>query len=262
MEIGASGACRIAARLHPGFVAPAVIVRLRNDRSRAGRRFGLARERIGLPRHLHPARTDDVVFVTRSRRHAGNEQLPDPGAVAHAHRVPAAIPGIEIADDRHARGIRRPDGEAYAGDAVDRNDLGAEAVRQVEVPPLVEQMKIQLAEQQSEGIRVFGLLNGIRPDDPQPIRYAFMNEVFEQTGLVRGLERRQHRAIGLAHDIDFGRAGQKGANDPSLAGIVRAEHGKRVVVSAEGERARGLLIEPPGWFEPCLSHDGLRRPCR
>ena len=102
------GRLALAARLHPGVVAPAVIVRLRNDGSGAGRRLGLSGDGVGLPRRPDPARTGDVVFVSRSRRHAGNEQLPDSAAVAHAHGVPPAIPGIEIADDGDARGVRRP----------------------------------------------------------------------------------------------------------------------------------------------------------
>ena len=89
--------------------------------------------------------------------------------------------------------------------------------------------------------------------------FSLVKEAFEQTGLGRGIKRRQDRAIGPAHDIDFGRTREKGADDASLAGIVRSEHGEGIVVRAESERARRLLIEPPGRFEPCLSHGGLRR---
>jgi len=101
--------------------------------------------RFAGPRHLSTARTDDVVLVVRSWRNAGNEQLPDSGAVAYAHGMPAAVPGIEIADDGDPTGVRRPDGETHAIDAVDGHTLGAEAAHQFEVPPLVEQMKVEVA---------------------------------------------------------------------------------------------------------------------
>lgn len=179
--------------------------------------------------------------------------------MAHAHGVPPAIPGIEIADDGDARGVRRPDGESHAVDAVDGDRLRTEAARQLEVATLAEQMKIEIPEQQSEGIRIFRLVNRIRPRDPQPIGSSLVKEALEQTGFVRGLERRQDGTIGPANDIDFGRTGEKGADDASLAGIVRSEHGEGIVVRAKSERARRLLIEPPDRFEPCLSHGGLHR---
>src|SRR4029077_601919 len=118
------------------------------------------------------------------------------------------IPGIEIADDGDARGVRRPDGESHAVDTVDGDRLRTEAARQLEVATLAEQMKIEIPEQQSEGIRIFRLVNRIRPRDPQPIGSSLVTEALEQTGLVRGLERRQDGAIGPANDIDFGRTGE------------------------------------------------------
>ncbi len=123
-------------------------------------------------------------------------------------------------------------------------------------------MKIEVAKQRAEGIWILRLLNGIRPRNPQPIGNPFANEAFEQTGLASWLERRQHSAVAAAHDIDFGCGGEECTDDAPVGRIVRSEDAEGVVVRAESERTRRLLVQSPGWFEPCLSHGGLRRPSR
>src|SRR6185503_10390010 len=45
----------------------------------------------------------------------GNEELPDAARAARSHGVTAAIPAIEVADDAHALGIRRPHRKSCAG---------------------------------------------------------------------------------------------------------------------------------------------------
>jgi hypothetical protein len=123
-------------------------------------------------------------------------------------------------------------------------------------------MEIELAEQQAEGIWILRLLNGIRPRNPQPIGNPVANEAFEQTGLAPWRERRKRGSIGPAHDIDLGGTGEESADDASVGRIVRSEDAEGVVVRAESERARRLLVQSPGWFEPCLSDGGLRCPSR
>lgn len=71
---------------------PAMLVRLRDDRCRLGRRLGLAGDRIGFPQQLKPAGTEYVVFVDRARGDARQKQLPNPRLVAHAHGMPPAVP--------------------------------------------------------------------------------------------------------------------------------------------------------------------------
>ena len=65
-------------------------------------------------------------LVVRARADARNEQFPHAGRDVLPHRVAAAIPHVEVADDGDALGIRRPDGEVHAGHAVDRAQVGAE----------------------------------------------------------------------------------------------------------------------------------------
>ena len=70
--------------------------------------------------------------------------------MAHPHRMAAAVPGIEIADDGDPRRVRCPNRKSHAADAVDRHGLGAETVGQLEMPAFVEQVQVDIAEQQSE----------------------------------------------------------------------------------------------------------------
>ena len=98
-------------------------------------------------------RTDDRKLVARTRARSRNEQLPHAGGIAQPHRVAPRVPGVEVADHRHRTRVRRPDGEAHAAHAVDRHDAGAEMRRQFEVPPLIEQMQIEFAQQRTEANR-------------------------------------------------------------------------------------------------------------
>ena len=62
---------------------------------------------------------DQRIFVDGAGFDARDEEFPDPGAEAAAHGVAGCVPAVEITDDRDMGGIGRPDGEEYAGDAVD-----------------------------------------------------------------------------------------------------------------------------------------------
>ena len=46
-------------------------------------------------------------------------KIPRPAFAAQAHRMAPAVPGVEVADDADALGVRRPDGEGGALDAID-----------------------------------------------------------------------------------------------------------------------------------------------
>src|ERR1700741_5054369 len=145
----------------PRIVMPAIIAELRHYRCGTGWRFGLSRDRVGLPRQLNAAAADNVVFVARAGRDPWHEKLPDAGTVAYAHGMAAPSPGIEIADDGAAFGIRRPHRKTDAADAVDGESLRSQTARQFEMPAFVEKVQIDIADQQPERVGVFGLLHRI-----------------------------------------------------------------------------------------------------
>lgn len=94
--------------LHPFCVAPAIMIWLGDNRSCLRRRFGLARHGVRFPRQDRAIGTDDIVFVARAWRDPWDEEFPNSRPMAYAHRMPPAIPGIEITDNCDPLGIGRP----------------------------------------------------------------------------------------------------------------------------------------------------------
>ena len=82
------------------------------------------------------------------------------------------IPGVEIADDADALGIRRPDGEVHTFDAVDRARMGAELVVALPVLAFAEQVQIVIGQQRRESVGVVHcrLLAALVDDSEQVIR--------------------------------------------------------------------------------------------
>ena len=111
------------------------------------------------------------------------------------------------------------------------------------MPAFVEQEKIDVAEQQSERVWVFGLLDSLRPIDPEQIRCCFPDEVFKQAALVRRLQRRQHRAIASAQHFDLASARQESTDDAPFRTVVRPKRGERIAVNAERKRPNRLCVE-------------------
>ena len=66
----------------------------------------------------------------------------------------AAVPAIEVADDADALRVGRPDGEVHAGDAADRQAMGAELLPRAVVRPLAEQVQIEVGEDLAELIGI------------------------------------------------------------------------------------------------------------
>ena len=112
---------------HPGVIRPAEILRRCDDRGRGRRGLGEPRDGIGLQRQPFAMRSEDRVFIAVPRADPRNEEFPDTGSVAKPHRMAALVPGVEVADDRDAPRVRRPDGEANALDIVELHRQGAEA---------------------------------------------------------------------------------------------------------------------------------------
>src|SRR5882757_131046 len=88
----------VAPEIAMRLVAPWMRRRHRRDRSGGRAQFRLESERIGLERQAHAIGADDLVFVGPAGADVGNEQFPDAGVATIAHRMPAAVPLVEVAD--------------------------------------------------------------------------------------------------------------------------------------------------------------------
>ncbi|MNZ07867.1 hypothetical protein D3C78_246570 [compost metagenome] len=91
-----------------------------------------------------------------------------------------AVPAVELAHHRHPSGVRRPDREAHAGNAVLLHQLGAQAAAQVAVIAFGEEVEVRFAEQGPEGVRVLGFLLAAGPLDAQAVGRAFAQLQLEE----------------------------------------------------------------------------------
>src|SRR5207237_3784000 len=134
------------------------------------------------------------------------------------------IPGVEIADHGDACGVWRPDGETHAMDAINGHALRAKYFSNFEIPTLVKQEEIEVAEQQPERIRIFSFLNRLPPMNRQQIGSAVADKPFEQSARIGVCERRDETPVGPSQDIYLDCAGKQDANNSAVGAVLRSEH--------------------------------------
>src|SRR5690242_44772 len=83
----------------PGLVLPLMPIGTADHRRGVRRTLGSEGVGISLQQREVAAVRLDLVFVAVALAESGNEQLPDAGAGMEPHRMPPAVPVIEVADD-------------------------------------------------------------------------------------------------------------------------------------------------------------------
>ena len=214
-----------------------------DDRRRARRKLSLLGDRVCLVGDMSPVRSENVELVAGSRTQTRDENLPNTRRRPQPHRMPAPVPGIEVADHRHALGIRCPHREAHAFHPVHRYDVGTESFGKFEVPTLVEQMKIEIAQGGTKGIRVFSLLDGPGPLDADPIGTGLRNRPLEQAGYAPRLQRTQGSPVLAADYLDAIGTRHEHTHDSVRAVFVRSQHGKCVEGPPCRQGLRRVAIE-------------------
>ena len=137
-------------------VAPRV-VGLRDDRRRQRRQLEAEAVGIGLEQQLAELRRSNLELVVLAVARAGDEDLPDAARLEPPHRVDAAVPRVEVADDADALGVGRPDAEMHAGGLADAHRVRAELVVDARVLALREQVGVVLGDDAAVAIRVVDL---------------------------------------------------------------------------------------------------------
>ena len=158
--------------LHPGPVAPGV-VGVVDDRPRVGRHLGAAGHRVGLGAH-DVVGAADLELVDVPDAHVGHEQLPDARGPDEAHRVDPAVPVVEVPDDAHGLGARRPHRERDAADGAHRAVVLPRARAQdrpeLLVASLVDEVQVDLTEGRREAVGVvLEVVDAVGPGDEQPV---------------------------------------------------------------------------------------------
>src|SRR5262249_11734911 len=100
---------------------------------------------IRLQPQLALARADRVLVRLPLLR-IGDDAGPDPRRALRLERARALLPVVEIADHRDRPRVRRPDREGDAG----LGPMRAEMLVEQLVPPLADEMEVELAERRHE----------------------------------------------------------------------------------------------------------------
>ena len=236
------GGMGLRAGRHPVAVGPAQPARLPHDRSGARRVFRSKADRVRLQRADGAARPAYLILVGGTLGHAGQEDFPHPRRAAPAHRVAAAVPGVEIADHRHPFGIRRPDGEMHAPGPLMGHRMGAQLRPEPAVIALADQVLVHLAQHGAKAIGIVKVPDG-----------AILGLGAQRIGLVRfqrpleNLARRRvaghlHRLCPALHQPEPRHLRQDHPQDVAL----RTQHRERVAMPPLGQRPR------VGIRQPCL----------
>ena len=229
---------QVAPRGDPAVIRPCVADKALHDRGGAGRGFGAEGEGVGLERQEGAVGAEDLELVDRAAHDPGEEDLPDPRLPALAHRVAAAVPGVEVADHADAARVRRPDGEGRAVDAFMRHGMRAEPGEEVLVPALGHQVFVHLAEDGAEAVGVFPL-----PFVPPRAAAEAVGEGFlppRQAGVeeafgVHAVEIRAGRPLAV-EQRDLGRVWREDVHDETAALGEHAKDAERVAVLAAQDR--------------------------
>ncbi len=149
----------------------------------------------------------------------------------------APLPAVEVAHHAHPHSVRRPDGEVHAGSPAVRDEPGPEGVVGAIVGALGEEVRVELAEEWPEAVRVIDLLGRAADGgDLEPVvgHGACRQHELEDPG-------RMHRAHGLtdaSRPLDEGHARSARAERPhcqAVLGAVGPQHAEGVGVAAGNE---------------------------
>ncbi len=174
----------------------------------------------------------------------------------------ARVPRIEVADHRDALGVGRPHREAHARDALDRHDIGAERLGQLEVPSFVEQMQIELTQQWAEGVGILGLLHRFRPFDAQQIGRSVGHGPFEEALRLAFDQPSQQCTIAATKHLDRSCSRQENDNRAAGRAVMRTQHPEGIAMVRRRQRFGVGAIQPTERFcrhEAALDADARRR---
>ncbi len=198
-------------------------------------------ERIGLERLQGAVGTADLELVVLTGGEARHEQLPDAAVAPQAHRVTAPVPIVEVADHADPAGIRRPDREAVAVDAVEGAGMGPEHAVDEVAADLAQAVDLVLLQRGTEAVGIVAArrraVPGLDLDLVERAALALHAGDVESVGM-HALERQalaageQPGALGLGQD----RADLPGAGTD----LMRSEHAEGVAVIGGHHRGDGL----------------------
>ena len=184
----------------------------------------------------------DLELVAGARGDPGHEELPDAARAQRAHGVYPSVPVVEVADDAHRAGGRRPDRERRSGDALELALLRTESLPELLVAALSDQVHVELAERRRKRVRIV-------EDERRPVAPGRLQPVVERRLAAWEVGGEEPRAVDLLHldrsaalreHAHRGCPGTEGAHDEPAALRMDAENAVWIV-----ELARDDLPELP-----------------
>ncbi len=109
---------------------------------------------VGLEENVPRLPGTDLELVDLPLAKSRQKKFPDAALPAVAHRVPAAVPSVEVAHHGNPLGVGSPDGEGDSGNPFPLHEMDSELPVQLEVGSLPEKMDVEVGEDASEGVRV------------------------------------------------------------------------------------------------------------
>ncbi len=179
----------------------------------------------------------------------------------------ASIPHVEIADDRHAHGVGRPDREMHAGNTFMNHRVRTDVVIKARVRALSDQPVVQRAEHGTVGIRVVDRPRGVLVRGPQQVGAPAWQLPFEKTRRIAASEVRQKFTFAGCRR-DFVGARDERPEETLAVFFMDAEHGERVAIPtldngcnhARRRRRRFRPHVPPGiTFQISLAYSRIAR---
>ena len=143
-------------RRHPVVVLPLVAADVAHDRRRQRRRLEGHRERIGLLQQPALGRPD-LELVAQIVLQLGHEQFPHPRRHQPPHRMGAAVPAVEVADDADALGVGGPHREVHPGRRADHDPVRAKPFERAKQIAFAEQVQIEIGEDLSVAVGIVDL---------------------------------------------------------------------------------------------------------
>ena len=235
---------RLGPLFHPGPVVPPVLRDVVDDGGGLRADFRQERVRVGLDADRPAAVRPDLELVERSLGQAGDEYLPDAGRAAEPHLMDSAVPVVEAADQAHASGVRRPDGEMDARGPVHGAEVGAELLVCPVVLPFADQVQVEVGEDRRESVRILNLRLPVPPvDEAETVGARAVvpgKDGLEETLRVLLLHRDGRAGVGVRDDEGFPRVGPE---DPDADGrLSAADRGMR---AEDLERVPMLGVDDP-----------------
>ncbi len=212
----------------PLAVAPAVGTVRHHAGGRRRPQFERAPVGIALHEHEPGVAMAELELVERAGLEPGHEQLPHATRAPHVERMRAAVPAVEVADQRYALGIGCPHGEAHAGHAGQRHRHRTQHAPGFEQPALVEEVQVEVPDRRGEAIGIDELGPApLRLGDEPVRRRRRRGETRDEevTGTVAG---ERHRTV-IGPEPHSRRRGPEGAVDEGRSLAMQSEEGARIV---------------------------------